>query len=152
MTSSWFEVTPNITLTPYWARWRLKPPAYRLFVQPFVQVQWKETSKLRVTCHWEGNPPVTPQRANNAENVSIWWRHHEDIGAVDWHQTQNITIRPGTSRQFLECITWAHFLSFTWSKLRLCSANHRAGYFSNLACDWLSILWTHSEQETENGP
>ena len=38
------------------------------------------------------------------------------------------------------------------SNLRLCSANHRAGYFSNLACDWLSIVWAYSEQETENGP
>ena len=33
--------------------------------------------------HWlcEGNPPITggfrSQRASNAENVSIWWRHHE---------------------------------------------------------------------------
>ena len=34
---------------------------------------------------------------------------------------------------------------------RLCSANHRAGYFSNLACDWLSIVWAYSEQEAENG-
>ena len=38
------------------------------------------------------------------------------------------------------------------SKLRLRSANHRAGYFSNLACDWLSIVWAYSKQETENGP
>ena len=37
------------------------------------------------------------------------------------------------------------------SKLRLYLANHRAGYFSNLACDWLSIVWAYSEQETENG-
>ena len=35
---------------------------------------------------------------------------------------------------------------------RLCLANHRAGYFSNLACDWLIIVWAFSEQETENGP
>ena len=48
--------------------------------------------------------------------------------------------------------TWARFLSVAWSKLRLCSANHRAGYWSNLACDWLSIVWAYSEQETENGP
>ena len=41
---------------------------------------------------------------------------------------------------------------YTQSKLRLCSGNHRAGYFSNLACDWLSIVWAYSEQETENGP
>ena len=40
----------------------------------------KKTSKLRVTGLWEGNSPVTgefpAQRASNAENVSIWWRHH----------------------------------------------------------------------------
>ena len=40
----------------------------------------KKTSKLRVTGHCEGNMPVTgefpAQRASNAENVFIWWRHH----------------------------------------------------------------------------
>ena len=46
----------------------------------------------------------------------------------------------------------ARFPSLARSKLRLCTANHRAGYFSNLACDWLSIVWAYSEQETENGP
>ena len=38
-------------------------------------------SKLQVTVLCEGNSPVTgefpSQRASNAENVSIWWRHHE---------------------------------------------------------------------------
>ena len=40
----------------------------------------KETSKPRVTGLCAGNSPVTgefpAQRASNAENVSIWWRHH----------------------------------------------------------------------------
>ena len=40
----------------------------------------KKTSKLRVTGLCEGNSPVTgefpAQRASNAENISIWWRHH----------------------------------------------------------------------------
>ena len=40
-----------------------------------------KTSKLRVTGLCEGNSPVTDefpaQRASNAENGSIWWRHHE---------------------------------------------------------------------------
>ena len=49
-------------------------------------------------------------------------------------------------------VIWARFLSLARSKLRLCSANHRAGYFSNLACDWLSIVWAYSEKGTENGP
>ena len=38
------------------------------------------------------------------------------------------------------------------SKLRLCSANHRPGYWRNLPCDWPSTAWGYSEQETENGP
>ena len=40
----------------------------------------KKTSKLCVTGLCVGNSPVTgefpAQRASNAENVSIWWRHH----------------------------------------------------------------------------
>ena len=39
-----------------------------------------KTSKLRVTDMYAGNSLVTgefpAQRASNAENVSIWWRHH----------------------------------------------------------------------------
>ena len=81
--------------------------------------------------------------------------HHSHIYA------QLLFIMPLWSR--VSCLThctmatgtwhsWARFLSLAWSKLRLCSANHRAGYFSNLACDWLSIVRAYSEQETENGP
>ena len=40
----------------------------------------KKTSKLRVTGICEGNSPGTgefpAQMASNAENVSVWWRHH----------------------------------------------------------------------------
>ena len=40
----------------------------------------KNRPKFRVTGLCEGNSPVTgdfpAQRASNAENVSIWWRHH----------------------------------------------------------------------------
>ena len=40
----------------------------------------KKTSKPRVTGLCVGNSPVTgeipAQKASNAENVSIWWRHH----------------------------------------------------------------------------
>ena len=47
----------------------------------FIRRRSKKTSKLCVTGLCEGNSPVTgefpAQRASNAENVSIWWRHHE---------------------------------------------------------------------------
>ena len=44
------------------------------------KAQVKEKSKLHVTGLCAGNSPVTgefsEQMASNAENVSIWWRHH----------------------------------------------------------------------------
>ena len=46
----------------------------------------KKTPKLRVTGLYEGNSPVTgklsAQRASNAENGSIWWRHHDKVSAT----------------------------------------------------------------------
>ena len=43
--------------------------------------RWKKTSKLCVTGFCAANSPVTgkfpAQRVSNAENVFIWWRHHE---------------------------------------------------------------------------
>ena len=42
----------------------------------------KKPSKLRVTGPREGNPPVTggfsSQKSSNAENGSVWWRHHHE--------------------------------------------------------------------------
>ena len=47
----------------------------------FFRRRSKKTSKLRVTGLCVGNSPVAgefpAQMASNAENVSIWWRHHE---------------------------------------------------------------------------
>ena len=46
----------------------------------FFRDRSKKTSKPRVTGLCEGNSPGTgefpAQMASNAENVSIWWRHH----------------------------------------------------------------------------
>ena len=52
----------------------------RLFTQPFIQTQIKEN--IKAPRHWPlcgeftetGEFPA--QMASNAENVSIWWRHH----------------------------------------------------------------------------
>ena len=54
------------------------------FAIVYSTVYWrhisKKTSKLCVTGLCAGNSPVTCEfpalRASNAENVSIWWRHH----------------------------------------------------------------------------
>ena len=52
-----------------------------VFINRLFSRRLKKTSKLTVTGLCEGNSPVTGQFAaqmvSNAENVSIWWRHHE---------------------------------------------------------------------------
>ena len=75
--------TVRITITSWCARWRLKSPASRLFTQELFRRTSKKTSKLLFTGLCEGNSPVTSefpaQMASNAENYSIWWRHHDAI-------------------------------------------------------------------------
>ena len=61
-------------------RWRLKSPASRLFTQ---LLQIKEN--IKAPRHWPlwgeftGTGEFPAQRASNAEDVSIWWRHHENL-------------------------------------------------------------------------
>ena len=60
----------------------------------------KKTSKLRVTGLCVGNSPGTgtgtgtgefpAQRASNAENVSIWWRHH--VITPQWHKVCSVWV------------------------------------------------------------
>ena len=67
-------------------------------------------------------------------------------------RTPDVLPQPNTAwLEWCTCI-WTRFLSLARRKLRLCSANHRPGYWSNLPCDWPSTAWAYSEQQTENGP
>ena len=55
---------------------------YDCFLNRLFRRRSKKTSKFRVTGLCAGNSPGTgefsAQMASNAENVSIWWRHHEE--------------------------------------------------------------------------
>ena len=44
------QKTRYVTVTSWWARWRLKSPAPRMFAQPFVQAQIKEN--MKAPRHW----------------------------------------------------------------------------------------------------
>ena len=67
-------------MTSWWARWPLKSLASRLFTQRFIQAQIKEN--IKAPRHWPfwgeftGDQWILRTEASNAENVSIWWRHH----------------------------------------------------------------------------
>ena len=74
----------------------------------------KKTSKLRVTGLCVGNSPGTgefpAQMSSNAENVSIWWRHHDE----PQHRREirgNHQIRRTISRQSI-IIGWSNFQWF----------------------------------------
>ena len=63
----------------------------------------KKTSKLRVTGLCAGNSPETgefpAQMTSNAENVSIWWRHHEGQVNQFW-LLANLTLGNKFKRNF----------------------------------------------------
>ena len=69
----------------------------------------KKTSKLRVTGPCAGNSPVTgefpAQAASNAENVSIWWRHHDRRGNVIY-QDNYLTTVPVPSQHLVNDGKW----------------------------------------------
>ena len=79
----WTARLEYITMTSQWARWHLKSPASLLFAQLLVQAQLKKHQKVRVIGFCVRNSLVIgefpTQKASNAENVSIWWRHHGRI-------------------------------------------------------------------------
>ena len=64
----------------------------------------KKTPKLRVTGLCVGNSPVTgefpAQRASNAENVSIWWRHRE-TPIVCWYRWEMYAVSIFSSKSAL---------------------------------------------------
>ena len=56
---------------------RLKSPSRRLIIQQYVQTENK-TKNTKAPYYWpfgDGDPPVTSQRASNAERISMSWRH-----------------------------------------------------------------------------
>ena len=66
----------------------------------------KKTSKLRVTCLCARNSPGTgefpAQMASNAENDSIWWRHHEGYGFTQ-HASLPIMLIHAETKNYKNC-------------------------------------------------
>ena len=70
----------------------------------------------------------------------------------NFHHKDLMVMRPSIS--IIRIITYPGpvFCLLLEVKHSLCSANHRAGYFSNLACDWLSSLsLLRARQKTGHG-
>ena len=90
----------------------------------------KNTSKLRVTGLCVGNSPGTSefpaQMANNAEYVSIWWRHHvycSDVRWASWHVKSPATQDCLSSCLFCSSTWWRHQMETFSTLLAICAGN-----------------------------
>ena len=122
----------------------------RFCTQAFIQAQIKEN--IKALRHWplwgefSGDRKILPFDDVIMNYASSLLYNH-------WGREKLAPLMCG----YLGCWSWNHrpwtrFLSLDRSKLRLCPVNHRAGYYSSQACDWLGIVWAYSERKTENGP
>ena len=79
----------------------------------------KKTLKLRVPGLCAGNSPVIgefpSQKASNAENVSIWWRHHA-YGLRNLHCSDNWHTRSKTSNLTTEYWTLRNKLQWNYNR------------------------------------
>ena len=77
----------------------------------------KKTSKLRVTGLCAGNSPVIPRTmASNAENVSIWWRHHVQKRWRLRHSPSLVAIGLSVGYKTWPPIGWHHAFVIGWPK------------------------------------
>ena len=96
-----------------WGIHRLQSPASRLFTQLLIQTQIKEN--IKASRHWPlwgefittGEFPA--QKASNAENVFIWWRHHvfEVFVRIPWHDDVLRRFLTDTRTVLLHCAIFA---------------------------------------------
>ena len=103
----------------------------------FFRHRSKKTSKLRFTGPCAGNSPGTgefpAQMTSNAENVSIWWRHHEIFHSTHW-PSGKVTLILTLVQAMSGCHhATIHYLSQWW----LGSVSLSPGRSELMASQWL---------------
>ena len=82
--SAWMRMPTIVVIALQWhLNWRYGVSNHQPYDCLLNRLFWRrseKTSTFSVTGHCVGNSPVTgefpAQMTSNAENVSIWWRHH----------------------------------------------------------------------------
>ena len=121
----------------------------------------KNTPKLRVTGLCAGNSPVTgefpAQRASNAENVSIWWRHHDKKLYESFHQCIPYKVYPpGDILEPAQTVvvyinTLWRSVKFLMSWLAFKTGDHSPNFevwYLMLSVELVIMLLIHSEKPT----
>ena len=71
------EIHETLQWRHYWPNSVSNHQPHHCLLNGLFRSRSKKTSKRRVSGLCAGNSPGTVQMASNAENVSIWWRHHD---------------------------------------------------------------------------
>ena len=103
---------------------------HHCLLDPLFRRRSKKTSKLRVAGLCVGNSPGTgefpAQMASNAENVSIWWRHH---GLLCYHIQDNDPLFLLTNTRSVELKgETIHWMKLLAAAAQACRAVRHAGY------------------------
>ena len=116
----------------------------------------KKTSKLRVTGLCEENSPVTgefpAQRASNAENDSIWWRHHalgykQPFGLMDAIDTTLRKLKISKSRHPVLYLIWVTLCLISKATRLLIQTFIQTGHHQTSNTDISEPLWSYRELE-----
>ena len=118
---------------------------HHCLLKHLFQRRSKKSSKLRVTGLCAGNSPgsgeFAAQMASNAENVSIWWRHH-DLSSCNYNNVGNEKVWLPTLHD--DVIKWKHFpryWPFVWGIHRSRRIPQTKASDAELWC----FLWSASE-------
>ena len=108
------------TVTSQWALGRLNSPASELLAQPFVQSQIKENIKAlhRWSLWGESIAGIPSQRASNTENVSIWWRHHNNSDVLGKHLMRYINVIITTMASQITSLTVVYSIVYSGADQR----------------------------------
>ena len=151
---AWPEVNPIISMPWLLMTWWRKGPGHQQpWYWPNTTIIFQCTAYICLECC-------------ECMSTTRHMVHHEYTAESTWHHWCMISILIPKIYKWLSLhccchfqrlvgrkrLTRVRFPSLALSNLRLCSANHRPGYRSNLRCDWPSAAWAYSEQDTENGP
>ena len=100
-----------ITMTSWWARWRLKSPASQLFTRPFIQAQIKE--KIKASRYWPVWGEFTgdqwiPRTKKGQQRGKYFHLMTSSCDIACWVGT--VTSTPDSSNIVSACMQWVAFL------------------------------------------
>ena len=125
---------------------------YDCLINRFFRRRSEKTSKLRVTGLCAGNSPGTgefpTQMASNAENVSIWWRHHgwTFVLTIFMHILNSIHL--STVDPVMSCVFILHGFPGVYLKWPFFSGEYEQTYFIFMM---LLTNWFYNSESSTGG-